>query len=160
MDILGPFPIASGQRRFVIVAIDYFTKWIEAKALATITSTKCVDFLWNNVICCFGIPKVLVVDNGKQFDNSNFRTFCTNLSIDLRFSFVTHQQSNGQIENMNRSILQGLKKKLDEAKGDGLMNSQRLDKPTQNIMPEQSANISQTFCPNRVMTEHSARAEC
>ncbi|KAK3020962.1 hypothetical protein RJ639_046326 [Escallonia herrerae] len=100
MDLLGPFPMASGQRRFMIVAIDYFTKWTEAESLATITSAK-----------------ALVVDNGKQFDNSKFRTFCSNLSIDLRFTSVAHPQSNGQTENMNRGILQGLKKKLNEAKG-------------------------------------------
>ncbi|KAK2996844.1 hypothetical protein RJ639_025975 [Escallonia herrerae] len=46
MDLLGPFPMASGQRRFMIVAIDYFTKWTEAESLATITSAKCEDFFW------------------------------------------------------------------------------------------------------------------
>ncbi|KAK2996170.1 hypothetical protein RJ639_029539 [Escallonia herrerae] len=117
MDLLGPFPMASGQRRFVIVAIDYFTKWTEAESLATITSAKCEDFFWKNIICRFGVPRALIVDNGKQFDNSKFRTFCSNLSIDLRFTSVAHPQSNGQTENMNRGILQGLKKKLNEAKG-------------------------------------------
>ncbi|KAK3011810.1 hypothetical protein RJ639_012571 [Escallonia herrerae] len=90
MDLLGPFPMASGQRRFVIVAIDYFTKWTEAESLATITSAKCEDFFWKNVVCHFGVPRALVIDNGKQFDNNNFRTFCTNLSIDLRFTSVAH----------------------------------------------------------------------
>ncbi|KAK2999291.1 hypothetical protein RJ639_023820 [Escallonia herrerae] len=117
MDLLGPFPMASGQRRFVIVAIDYFTKWTEAESLATITSAKCEDFFWKNVVCRFGVPRALVVDNGKKFNNNNFRTFCTNLSINLRLTSVAHPQSNGQTENMNRSILQGLKNKLDEAKG-------------------------------------------
>ncbi|KAK3036928.1 hypothetical protein RJ639_030893 [Escallonia herrerae] len=117
MDLLGLFPIASGQCRFVIVAIDYFTKWTEAESLATITSAKCEDFFWKNVICSFGVPRALVVDNGKQFDNNNFRTFCMNLSIDLRFTSIAHPQSNGQTEHVNRSILHGLKKKLDEAKG-------------------------------------------
>ncbi|KAK2998712.1 hypothetical protein RJ639_022649 [Escallonia herrerae] len=117
MNLLGPFPMASGQRWFVVVAIDYFTKWTEAESLATITSAKCEDFFWKNVVCRFGVLRALVVDNGKQFNNNNFRTFCTNLSIDLRFTSVAHPQSNGQTENMNRSILQGLKKKLDLAKG-------------------------------------------
>ncbi|KAK3026884.1 hypothetical protein RJ639_042011 [Escallonia herrerae] len=85
--------------------IDYFTKWTEAESLATITSAKCEDLFWKNVVCRFGVPRALVVDNGKQFDNNNFRTFCTNLSIDLRFTSVAHPQSNR------------LKKKLDEAKG-------------------------------------------
>ncbi|KAK3013273.1 hypothetical protein RJ639_009594 [Escallonia herrerae] len=94
MDLLGPFPMASSQRRFVIVAIDYFTKWTEAESLATITSAKCEDFFWKNVVCRFGVPRALVVDNEKQFDNNNFWTFCTNLSIDLRFTSVAHPQSN------------------------------------------------------------------
>ncbi|KAK3005281.1 hypothetical protein RJ639_017549 [Escallonia herrerae] len=117
MDLLGPFPVASGQRRFVIVAIDYFTKWTEAESLATITSVKCEDYFWKKRGLRFGVPKALVVDNRKQFDNSNFQNFCTNLSINLRFTSVVHPQSNGQTENMNRNILQKLKKKLDEAKG-------------------------------------------
>ncbi|KAK3035638.1 hypothetical protein RJ639_033166 [Escallonia herrerae] len=116
MDLLGPFPLASGQRWFVIVVIDYFTKRTEVEALATITLAKYEDFFWKNVVCHFEIPKALVVDNEKQFDDSNFRTFSTNLSIDLRFTSVAHPQSNGQTNNMNRSVLQGLKKKLDEAK--------------------------------------------
>ncbi|KAK3041885.1 hypothetical protein RJ639_002167 [Escallonia herrerae] len=61
--------------------------------------------------------KILITDNGKRFDNSNFRSFCEGLSICLRFTSVAHPQSNGQTENMNRSILQGLKRKLDDAKG-------------------------------------------
>ncbi|KAK3008959.1 hypothetical protein RJ639_014042 [Escallonia herrerae] len=72
MDILGPFPMATGQRHFVIVAINYVMKWTEAKPLATITEVKCEEFFWKNVICHFGIPKVLITDNGKQFDNSKF----------------------------------------------------------------------------------------
>ncbi|KAK3027560.1 hypothetical protein RJ639_042329 [Escallonia herrerae] len=117
MDILGPFPMATGQRRFVIVAIDYFTKWTEAEPLATITALKCEEFFSKNVVCRFGVPKILITDNGKQFDNSNFRSFCKGLSICLRFTSVAHPQFNGQTENMNRSILQGLKRKLDDAKG-------------------------------------------
>ncbi|KAK3025694.1 hypothetical protein RJ639_041699 [Escallonia herrerae] len=102
--------------RFVIVTIDYFTKWTEAEPLATITASKCEEFFWKNVVYRFGVPKILITDNGKQFDNSNFRSFCEGLSINLRFTSVAHPQSNGQTENMNRSILQGLKRKLDEAK--------------------------------------------
>ncbi|KAK3007627.1 hypothetical protein RJ639_014113 [Escallonia herrerae] len=117
MDIMGPFPPATAQRRFVIVAIDYFTKWAEAEALATITEKKCEDFFWRAIVCRFGIPRVLVTDNGKQFDNPTFRTFCTNLAIKQRFTSVAHPQTNGQTEVTNRTLLQGIKKKLDGAKG-------------------------------------------
>ncbi|KAK3007235.1 hypothetical protein RJ639_015856 [Escallonia herrerae] len=117
MDILGPFPPATAQHKFVIVAIDYFTKWVEAEALATITEKKCEDFFWGAVVCCFGIPCVLITDNGKQFDNPTFRAFCSNLSIEQRFTSVAHPQTNGQTEVTNRTLLQGIKKKLDGVKG-------------------------------------------
>ncbi|KAK3013466.1 hypothetical protein RJ639_009774 [Escallonia herrerae] len=117
MDIMGPFPPATAQRRFVIVAINYFTKWAEAEALATITEKKCEDFLWRAIVYRFGIPRVLVTDNGKQFDNPTFRNFCTNLSIEQRFTSVAHPQTNGQTEVTNRTLLQGIKKKLNGAKG-------------------------------------------
>ncbi|KAK3005034.1 hypothetical protein RJ639_016773 [Escallonia herrerae] len=98
-------------------AVDYFTKWVEAEALATISEKKCEDFFWRAVVCRFGIPRVLVTDNGKQFDNPTFRTFCANLSIEQRFTSVAHPQTNGQTEVTNRTLLQGIKKKLDGAKG-------------------------------------------
>ncbi|KAK3037368.1 hypothetical protein RJ639_030466 [Escallonia herrerae] len=117
MDILGPFPLASAQRKFVIVAIDYFTKGVEVEALATITEKKYEDFFWRAVICRFGIPRVLITDNGKQFDNTTFRAFCANLTIEHRFTSVAHPQTNGQTVVTNRTLLQGLKKKLNGAKG-------------------------------------------
>ncbi|KAK3032431.1 hypothetical protein RJ639_037158 [Escallonia herrerae] len=117
MDILGPFPPAMAQRKFVIVAIDYFTKWVEVEAMPLITERKCEDFFWRGVVCRFGIPRVLITDNGKQFDNSTFRTFCANLSIEQHFTSVAHPQTNRQTEVTNRTLLQGIKKKLDGANG-------------------------------------------
>ncbi|KAK2999126.1 hypothetical protein RJ639_022920 [Escallonia herrerae] len=117
IDILGPFPPTTAQHKFVIVVIDYFTKWVEAEALATITEKKCEDFFWRAVVCHFGIPRVLITDNVKQFDNPTFRAFCSNLSIEQRFTSVAHPQTNGQIEVTNQTLLQGIKKKLDGVKG-------------------------------------------
>jgi hypothetical protein len=51
MDILGPFPKETRRRQFVLVAVDYFTKWVEVEALADITANKMISFLWKNVIC-------------------------------------------------------------------------------------------------------------
>ncbi|KAK3040979.1 hypothetical protein RJ639_029089 [Escallonia herrerae] len=102
--------------KFMIVAIDYFTKWVKSEALVLITERKCKDFFWQAVVCRFGIPRVLIKDNGKQFDYSTFRTFCANLSIEQRFTSVAHPQTNGQIEVPNRTLLQRIKKKLDGTK--------------------------------------------
>ena len=76
LDILGPLPIGKGQCKFIIVAVDYFTKWAEAEPLATITEQKIRNFVWRAIICRFGIPRALVSDNGKQFDNAKFRDLC------------------------------------------------------------------------------------
>lgn len=75
-----------GQMRFLVVAIDYFTKWVEAKALAKITERNIRDFTWMSIICRFGIPRVIITDNGRQFDNAQYREFCAELGIKKRFS--------------------------------------------------------------------------
>ncbi|KAL0405864.1 UNVERIFIED_CONTAM: hypothetical protein Slati_3900300 [Sesamum latifolium] len=56
IDIVGPFPLAAGQRKFLLVADDYFTKWVEAEPLALITEGEVMKFIWKNIVCRFGIP--------------------------------------------------------------------------------------------------------
>lgn len=73
---MGPFLVAAQQLKFLIVGIDYFTKWVEAEALATITKKNVQNFVWRYIIYRYGIPRVLVSDNGKQFDKDSFRDFC------------------------------------------------------------------------------------
>ena len=58
LDILGPLPNGKGQCKFIIVAVDYFTKWAEAESLDTITEQKIRNFVWRNIICRFGIPEL------------------------------------------------------------------------------------------------------
>ena len=77
LDIIGPFPIAIRQLKFLVVDIDYFTKWVEAETLATITEKNMRSFAWRNIVCRCGIHRVLVSDNKKQFDNDSFRDFCS-----------------------------------------------------------------------------------
>ena len=117
LDILGPFPQATGGRKFLIVATDYFTKWIEAEPLATITSKRIEEMVWKDIICRFGLPRVLVADHGKQFDCEAFKGFCGRLHIRLSLASVSYPQANGQAESSNRTILNGLKAKLEGAKG-------------------------------------------
>ena len=70
LDIMGPFSSAVRQLKFLVVGIDYFTKWVEAEDLATTSEKNVRGFVWRCIICRFGIPRVLVSDNGKQFDIS------------------------------------------------------------------------------------------
>ena len=67
LDIVGPLPRVSGNKRFLIVATDYFTKWVEAELLSNIRDVDAKQFLWKNVITCFGIPWAAISDNGTQF---------------------------------------------------------------------------------------------
>ena len=90
---------------------------MEVEALATITKKNIRSFVWRNIICRFEIPKVLVSDNGKQFDNSAFRDFCSELGIRNHYSLPTHPQANGQVEVTNRSLLKIIKTRLKGAKG-------------------------------------------
>ena len=117
LDIMGPFPTALRQLKFLVVGIDYFTKWVEVKALATITEKNIRNFVWRNIICKYGIPRVLVSNNGKQFDNSAFRDFCTELGIKNHNSSPAYPQANEQVEVTNRSLLKIIKTRLEGAKG-------------------------------------------
>ncbi|XP_012835110.1 PREDICTED: uncharacterized protein LOC105955856 [Erythranthe guttata] len=117
IDLVGPFPQASGQRKFLIVAVDYFTKWVEAEPLAKIAEADVIRFLWKNVVCRFGIPRALISDNGTQFCGSKVADWCEGLSIKQFFTSVGNPQANGQTEVTNRTILQHLKARLGEAKG-------------------------------------------
>ena len=65
MDILGPFSPGRGQVKFLIVVVDYFTKWIEAKPLATITAQQVQQFVCKDIICRYGVPHTISTDNGR-----------------------------------------------------------------------------------------------
>ena len=117
IDIVGPLPQGKGQVKFLLVAIDYFTKWVEAEALATITKSRIQSFVWKNIICRFGIPLTIISNNGRQFDSQAFRDFCSGLCIKNQFSSPGHPQANGQTEVANRTLLKIIKTKLDDAKG-------------------------------------------
>lgn len=67
--MIRKLPVGKGQKKFAIVAVDYFRKSVEVEPLATITEAKITNFLWINVICQFDIPCAFITDNGKQFDN-------------------------------------------------------------------------------------------
>ena len=116
LDILGPLPIGRGQCKFIIMVVDYFTKWAEAKPLATITKQKVRNFVWHYIIYRFEIPRSLVSDNGKQFDNPKFRDFCAELGIKNYYSSPAHPQSNGQAEVTIRTLKVVLKTKLEDLK--------------------------------------------
>ena len=86
LDIVGPFPKAARNKRFLLVSIDYFTKWVEAKPLANIRDADAKKFVWRNIVTQFGVPQTLISDNRLQFDSKAFRRYCCELGITNRYS--------------------------------------------------------------------------
>jgi hypothetical protein len=110
--LLGPLPPAQGNLRYVIVAVEYFSKWIEAKPLATITLATIQKFFWQNIICRYGMLKAITVDNGAQLDSETFKTLCDQIGKKIHFASVRHQESNGLVERANGVIITGIMKSI------------------------------------------------
>lgn len=115
MDVAGPLPVGKAQCKYLLVAVDYFTKWIEAESLAII-SKKVQKFIWR-LICQFGIPQKIITDNGCQFVERRLKDFLKEFGIKHVTSSAEHPQTNGQVESANKAIMSKLKKRLGEVKG-------------------------------------------
>ena len=85
--------------------------------LANIRDVDDKKFVWKNIVTRFGIPRTLISKNGLQFDSKAFRRYCYDLDITNRYSTSVYPQGNGQAEVVNKVIMSGLKKRLDDAKG-------------------------------------------
>ena len=113
---MGHFLKAAGNKRYLLVGTNYFTKWVEAEPLTNIRDVEAKKFVWKNIITQFGIPHTLISDNGLQFDSKTFRRYCCNLGIKNRYSTPTYLQGNGQAEAVNKVIVSGLKNKTRQRK--------------------------------------------
>ena len=116
LDVAGPFPKAVGNKRWLLVGTDYFTKWVKAESLANIKDIDAKRFVWKNIVTWFGIPHTLISDNGLQFDSKAFKRYCYDLGTTNRYSTSAYPQGNGQAKAVNKVIVNGLKKRLDDAK--------------------------------------------
>ncbi|XP_073129808.1 uncharacterized protein [Henckelia pumila] len=86
--------------------------WVEAEPLAKIIEGEVMKFLWNNIVCQFGIPRKLVSDNGRQFQGQKLAGWCAEMDIKQAFTSVSYPQSNGQTEVTNRTIVRSLQARL------------------------------------------------
>ena len=116
LDIVGPFLKVAGNKRWLLVGIDYFTKWVEAEPLANIRDMDAKRFILKNIVTRFGIPCTLILDKGLQFDSKVFRRYCCDLGITNRYSTSVYPQGNGQAKAVNKVIVSGPKKRLDDTK--------------------------------------------
>jgi transposase InsO family protein len=109
--MIRPFNKAQGGYTHILVAIDKFTKWIEYKPIASLTSAKAVEFI-QEIMFRFGIPNSFITDLGSNFTSSEFFDFCKQRSIQIKYASVAHPRANGQVERANGVILNALRKKV------------------------------------------------
>ncbi|RVX00853.1 Retrovirus-related Pol polyprotein from transposon 17.6 [Vitis vinifera] len=113
----APIPHAISALKSVSGPWPFAHKWVEAEAYASIKDKDVTKFVWKNIVCRFGIPQIIIADNGPQFDSIAFRNFCSELNIRNSYSTPRYPQSNGQAEATNKTLINALKKRLEQAKG-------------------------------------------
>jgi hypothetical protein len=90
IDIISKLTQAQGNYIFAVVTVEYFMKWIEAKPLINISSATITKFFWQNIVCCYVIPRHITVDNTKYFDSAMRKDFCQQIRTKVAFTSVYH----------------------------------------------------------------------
>ena len=111
LDLVGPLKKVPGGFTHLLVTIDKFTKWIEARPISMIKSEQAVLFFLD-IIHRFGVPNSIITNNGTQFTGRQFVRFCDEQHIRIDWAAVAHPRTNGQVERANGILLQGLKPRI------------------------------------------------
>nr|GFA49530.1 reverse transcriptase domain-containing protein [Tanacetum cinerariifolium] len=112
IDFMGPFPSSKGNK-YILVTVDYLSKWVEAKALPTNDARVVVKFL-KSLFSRFGTPKAIISDRGTHFCNDKFSRVMAKYGVTYRLSIAYHSQTSGHVEVTNR----GLKRILERTVGE------------------------------------------
>jgi hypothetical protein len=115
LDFFGQIqPPSSKDHQFILVAMDYFTKWTEAVPLKNITHQKVIKFITEHIVHRFGLPQTLTTDQGTSFMFGQVREFAESLNIKLFNSSPYYIQANGLAESNNKTLIKLIKKKIEE----------------------------------------------
>jgi hypothetical protein len=126
IDSIGQIYLSSSKNhKFILVATDYFTKWVEAIPLKTVTSKNMIDFIKEHITYWFGIPQTITIDQSTMFTSGEFGEFAASLGIKLLNSSPYYAQDNGQAEASNKGIIKLTKRKIDERPMGGITCSVR-----------------------------------
>jgi hypothetical protein len=109
IDFMGPFPPSFGKN-YILVAVDYVSKWVEAVALPTNDSKVVVTFLKNNIFSRFGMPRALISDEGTHFLNKLMENLLKKYNVKHKIVTLYHPQTSGQVEVSNMQIKKILEK--------------------------------------------------
>ena len=123
IDFMGPFPISDGYA-YILLAVDYVSKWVEAVATRTNDARVVTKFLIRNILSRFGTPKAIISDEGSHLCNKLFEKLMKKYGVQHRMTLAYHPQANGQAELSNREIKLILEKTVSTNRKDW---SQRLD---------------------------------
>jgi transposase InsO family protein len=115
----------------VLLATDYFTKWVEAVPLKRVTSENMVEFVKEHIIYRFGIPQTITTDQGAQFVSLEFREFAESMGIKLFNSSPYYAQANGQAGASNKIMIKLYKRRSTRSQGGGIRYSVKLCGPTE-----------------------------
>jgi hypothetical protein len=110
IDNVNRLTVTQGNYTFTIVAVEYFTKWVEAKPLTNVSSVSIINFFWQNIIWHYGVPRHVIVDNAKNIDNAMFKDFWQQIRTKATFTSVYHPQTNRGVERANGLIFEAIKK--------------------------------------------------
>ena len=108
---MGPFSSSFGNE-YILLAVDYVSKWVEAVPARTTETTVVVKFLRENISSTYGMPKAIISDKGIHFDNRSFDTLLKKYLIIYRLATAYHPQTSGQVEVFNMQIEQILEKTM------------------------------------------------
>ncbi|RDX77092.1 Gypsy retrotransposon integrase-like protein 1, partial [Mucuna pruriens] len=105
IDVIGPIePKASNGHRFILVAIDYFTKWVEAASYPSVTCSMVVRFIKKDIICRYGLPAHIITDNGTNLNNRMMSELCEQFHITHHNSTPYRPKMNGAVEAANKNL--------------------------------------------------------
>jgi len=116
IDLIGQiYPLSSKGHKFILVATNYFTKWVEAIPLKKVTSANMIDFVKEHIIYRFGIPQTITTDQGTMFTSGEFDEFAISMGIKVLNSSPYYAQANGQAEASNKGNIKLIKRKIEES---------------------------------------------
>lgn len=118
IDLMGPFKVTDEGNKFIIVAIDYLTKYVELGVLKEKSALAVSDFIFQRIILRHGCPDKILSDNGREFKNEVVKKLCDKLKIEKKFSSPYRPQTNGLVERTNRTLIAIISKFIFERKLD------------------------------------------
>lgn len=114
---MGPFPL-SFSNQYILVAVDYVSKWVEAVALPTNDAKVVLNFLRKQIFTRFGTPRAIINDGGKHFCNCQFKALLSKYGVTHRVATPYHPQTSGQVEVSNRELKRILEKIVNASRKD------------------------------------------